>query len=238
MSQATPVGLSLQQNPGDAPVGPNRDMVRMTLLSADPKRIKFQQRWYIIEPGKEALVPWGLMVCIAGNPYATDANGRKDRTEELRRIRNLWGIYHDHNAWENRPVIQFKDLDDNLLPTPLWDPDESIASVSQAVGTTADNQFLMTQLEKLTAQMAVLQEQLAQRDEPEAPAAPPPIPTYANSNANVSVSGPADSPVQMTPMSTNTNRAAATVPEDESGSEPAPESAVTEDTGRPKVRVR
>ncbi|GIV04102.1 MAG: hypothetical protein KatS3mg015_2932 [Fimbriimonadales bacterium] len=113
---------------------------------------------YTIPAGGQRIVPWEAMCLWMGNPEAVDKENSPARTDEYRRLRFKYGIYHNmHLAAERFPKLEAYDLDDNRLITVIDDPEG--AHLTPEVNTRAENEILRERLARMEREMIALRRQ-------------------------------------------------------------------------------
>lgn len=146
------------------------DFVKFINQSDKPFDFHQNNRKRILQPGEDAIVPWGLAVTLFGHPGMVNVAPRNERQAMYRKVRSKFnytdglvppealeqGIKDPEAWWEViRPQIVVFDIETNeRVYMIIDDPDGNHASPGPASTTGAsDMAALMNQIQVLTAQV-------------------------------------------------------------------------------------
>ena len=131
----------------------------------NPTDEDFQHRYLetkvTIKANTNTFVPWEWMVYWLGNPDVRDIDHRRRyRTEEVKRLRTLYGAYYDDEKWAaNRPQIQAFTSDGERITTVVDDPEGTQVPTNPSAPVDQTS-LLMNQISQQQAQMKAMQKQL------------------------------------------------------------------------------
>lgn len=121
---------------------------------------------YYIEPGADAVVPYGFLVTHFGNPNAIDDGRNNHRRAEYERIRTLYGAYDNDELWEeNRPRFKVVTMAGDPVPTVVDDP--TGANISPAVQTQIENDLMKEAIAKQQAEIETMKARIAANEHEE-----------------------------------------------------------------------
>lgn len=161
---ASPSGLQQLDASGGVDLG---IPVRAVNRSTSPITWVYARAKHILQPGQHTFVPYMAMVYYQGDPRAIDVPGGRQheqfRSNELARLRIVHGIYEEsegHNKWDEIPLVECYPIDSDVpFATVLRDPEgHSLTEQRQDLGQT---KFLQDEMERMAAQLRILQAQAA-----------------------------------------------------------------------------
>lgn len=154
-------------------VGKDTDFAKDLVIPADFV-VQYNSQQYVVKAGKSRWIPEEALSPQLGYIGAINTPKHKRRDEEVTRLRVMYGVYDDDQAWEeflSKFGIEVLDHDGEHVATPLTDPDGAAIRV-------VDDMDERERLESMLAQMQRRLDQLeaqnagpaAVPDEPNVPA--------------------------------------------------------------------
>lgn len=133
------------------------DLIRLRNTSDKEWRHRYLHMEVILPPNSDTVIGRDVMIYLMGNPELRDIDHRrKPRTQEVKRIRLLYGAAYDDELWElNKPPLQAFTVEGERIHTIMDDP-EGKHGLPQTLIT--DQQTLMQkQIDALQAQLRDIQ---------------------------------------------------------------------------------
>lgn len=132
----------------------------------DPFIVHYARQKYACYPNTPTFVPYLAMVMYLGDPRALNVPGgrphQQARRMESERLSVHWGVYENSHEWARVPDLKAYPIDSDIpFNTVLDDPDG--VNMSSKAAEVAQSQFMQTEMEKMAAQMRIMQGQLAQQ---------------------------------------------------------------------------
>lgn len=167
MTMTAPVGSSMMVN-----------VVQLRNEGMTQFRMKYGPRdWLVIEPGASVFVTEEVAWQFVGRWWTDNSNPRRrERANEVLRLRVLYGAYEDEVAWAtNRPALSAWTPDGQRITTVIDDPD----GVEERHITTplGREQSLERQMDMLQGMVLELQAKLEREQTRAANADQPPVPS-------------------------------------------------------------
>lgn len=139
----------------------DNDIVRIRNVGESRWQDKFNSQRFVVDPGKEVVVPYPAVKLWFGDPTAKDdSNGhRLRRREEFHRLLVKHGMTSATiEEWEEkRPKIEVYDFDGNRVITVADDP--TGRGVTESVTTVEQAELLQQKIDQMTRQLRQLEVQ-------------------------------------------------------------------------------
>lgn len=166
------------------------------IINKNDKPFDFHQnnRKRVLQPGEDAIIPWGLACSLFGHPSTLNVHPRNERDKLYQKVRSRFnytlgmvppeaheqGIRNPEDWWEViRPRIDVYDIENNER---VWmvidDPTgEHMSQPPKSVSGSADIAMLMQQIQVLTNQVHKLTQQQQAQPGPSSAGTQSPVPT-------------------------------------------------------------
>lgn len=138
----------------------SNDIVRVKNVGEERWTDKFNNQRFVIDPGRDAVVPFAAVCLWLGNPDSRNKpGGQQHRRLEYNRLVIRYGGADNPELWERAvPKLEVYDFDNNRIMTVVDDPEGK--GVHTSSSTVEEQEILQKKVDELTRSLTAMRQRM------------------------------------------------------------------------------